>query len=176
MADKGYDSNANHRAVVERGAMPVIAIRKLADKGIYTKDGTPTCMGQIAMKYVRSDPERGHLYRCPDGGCALKDRKGVRYCHDWIWEKPDPNGNLRLVGPVRRASTEWKALYKLRQGVERVFKSMKESRRLNSHSTRGLRMVALHASMSALTFQATALANVLSEQPPTFRWMVRRVA
>ena len=72
-------------------ATPIIAIRKPGrqmpvplHEGIYTADGTPTCTGMAKMEYVRSDPARGHLYRCAEGGCHLKDRKGVLYCHDEI--------------------------------------------------------------------------------------------
>lgn len=178
LADKGYDSEANHQAVVDRGGVPVIPLRKPADgrprEGIYVDGGVPTCIGQVPMEYVRSDPKRGHLYRCPPEGCHLKGRKGVRYCHDEHWE--DRRDRLRLFGPLRRGSPEWKALYGQRQSVERVFKGMKESRRLEEHCVRGLKMIALHASMSALAFQATALANVLSGQLPSPRWMVRKVA
>ena len=82
--------------------------------------------------------------------------------------------NPRLFGPIRQGSAEWKALYRLRQSVERVFKSMKESRRLERHHVRGFQGVSLHASMSALGFAATFHQNLLAGREP--RWMVRRVA
>ena len=93
IADKGYDSQANHTAVVERGAVPVIHLRRLPNRdlqdGIYTQEGIPTCIGNVPMEYVRSDPEKGHLYRCPAGGCALKNRKGVLgTAKTRIWERP----------------------------------------------------------------------------------------
>ena len=57
--------------------------------GVYTKDGTPTCLGQVPMEYVRSDPQKGHLYRCRTGGChLLGSRGGVLYCDDEVWEDP----------------------------------------------------------------------------------------
>ena len=126
----------------------------------------------VEMEYVDTDPEKGHLYRCPPGGCHLADRKGVRYCHDELWV--NRQDNPRLFGPIRQGSPEWTALYRLRQAVERVFKSMKESRRLERHFVRGLRMASLHAAMSALGFAATFLQNLLDGREP--RWMVRRVA
>ena len=181
IADKGYDSEKNHRAVRDRDAVPIIAIRKVTKRadtqlqeGIYTDDGRPTCMGMIPMEYVRSDPERGHLYRCAVGGCHLKARKGVRYCDDEVWV--NRKDNLRLFGQVRRDSKEWKALYRQRQAVERVFKSLKESRRLERHCVRGLKKVALHVTMSVLAFQATALIHVLAGEEDELRWMVRKVA
>ena len=97
------------------------------------------------------------------------------YCQDELWVSPKEEGNPRLHGPVRRNSAEWRQLYGLRQSVERVFKSLKQSRRLNSHCVRGLKRVALHASMSVLAYSATLLVQTLAgaERP---RWMVRKVA
>ena len=140
---------------------------------VYTAEGVPTCLGMVPMEYVRSDPRRGHLYRCRSEGCRLRDRKGVKYCADELWE--NRTDNPRLFGPLRQNSAAWKALYRLRQAVERVFKSMKESRRLEDHFIRGLRRIALHAVMSTLGFQATFFVNLLAgESRP--RWMVRKVA
>ena len=177
-ADKGYDAIKNHRVVLSRNAIPIIAIRNMPKgklrEGIYTNDGTPTCMGMVPTEYVASDPEKGHLYRCAAGGCHLKSRKGFHHCSYQFWEKRDDDP--RVFGPVRRGSREWKALYQKRWSVERVFKSMKESRRLESHCVRGLRKVSLHAAMSTLAFQATALARLRSGEIESLRWMVRRVA
>ena len=178
MADKGYDSINNHKFVLSRNAVPIIAIRDMPKgklrEGIYTNDGTPTCMGKVPMEYVASDPEKGHLYKCAGGGRHLKSRKGVSHCRYRFWEKRDDNP--RVFGPVRRGSREWKALYKMRWSIERAFKSMKESRRLEFHCVRGLRKVSLHAAMSALAFQATALARLRSGEIENLRWMVRKVA
>ena len=47
IADKGYDSETNHRAVMERNATPIIAIRRASKgdrrlhEGIYTQEGRP---------------------------------------------------------------------------------------------------------------------------------------
>ncbi len=126
------------------------------------------------MQYVRTDPKKGHLYRCPQAGCHLQTRKGVVYCQDELWVSPKAEDNPRLHGPVRRNSAEWRQLYRLRQSVERVFKSMKQSRRLNGHCVRGLKRVALHAAMSVLAYSATLLVQTLAgaERP---RWMVAKV-
>ena len=48
----------------------------------------------------------------------------------------------------------------MRQSIERVFKGPKESRRLDRHCVRGLRQISLHATISVLAFQATALIHV----------------
>ena len=82
----------------------------------------------------------------------------------------------RAHGPIREGSAEWKELYGKRQAVERVFKSLKESRRLERHCVRGLRQIALHATMSLLAFQATALLAAQAGELGQMRWMVRQVA
>ena len=181
IGDRGYDSRANHEFLIDHGALPIIHIRKPGGKtglydGLYTKNGAPTCLGQVAMEYVTSHPEFGHLYRCQTGGCRLAGslKGGVRYCDDEVWEQA--GRNPRLFGALRRDSQEWTNLYTKRQSIERVFKSLKESRRLNAHCVRGLRQVTLHALMSVLTFQATALVRVLGGEREWMRWMVRRVA
>ena len=125
------------------------------------------------MEYVKSDPELGHLYRCRGEGCHLKDRKGVRYCQDELWE--NRQDNPRLFGPLRQQSAAWKALYRLRQAVERGFKSMKESRRLERHCKRGLQNISLHALMSIVAYSATALVQIQAGRRD-YRWMLRKVA
>ena len=177
MADKGYDARSNHEAVAKRGGVLICPARRPPNadlyEGVYTPQGVPTCLGMMEMEYVRSDPDRGHLYRCPRGGCHLRGRKGIKYCSDEFWE--NRSDNPRLFGPLRQQSQAWKDLYRKRQTVERVFKSMKESRRLERHFVRGLANVALHAAMSVLAYSATVLAQIRagSERP---RWMVRKVA
>ena len=114
IADRGYDSTANHEHLHGKGIVPVIHIRRSTahdglHEGIYTKQGIPTCLGNIPMEYVKSDPEKGHLYRCK--GCHLADSMsgGIRHCDSQVWE--DPSQNIRLFGVVRRGSQEWKDLY-----------------------------------------------------------------
>ena len=180
IGDRGYDSNANHIWLDARGVTPVIHIRQTKTKlhdGIYTKEGIPTCLGGVPMEFVETDPATGqHLYICQEGGCHLKNsnKGGVLYCDSEVWE--DPSNNLRLFGRIRRDSLEWKDHYRKRQAIERVFKSTKESRRLERHCVRGLRQIKLHALMSTLTFTATALAWVLIGEWEWMRWMVRQVA
>ncbi len=107
-------------------------------------------------------------------GCRLKARRGVKYCADLEWFPPTENP--RILGPIYRGSKRWKAAYGLRQSVERVFKSVKESLRLERHFIRGLRKIALHCLMSVLAFQLTALTRLRLGQPELLRWMVRPVA
>ena len=174
-----YALLSNHNWLDHRGITPIIQIRRSSGgkyhDGVYTKQGIPTCLGQVPMEYVRSDPSKGHLYRCRSAGCHLMgSRRGVKYCDDEVWE--DPRRNIRLLGVIRRDSEEWKALYAKRQAIERTFKSLKQSRRLERHCVRGLRQITLHSLMSVLVYQITALAHVTAGARPDMRWMVRRVA
>ncbi len=178
IADKGYDARSNHEWLAKHGITPIIHIRsqpkKALHEGIYTDEGVPTCMGLVPMDYVRSDPQKGHLYQCRRDGCILRGRRGVRYCEDEVWE--DPKKDIRLFGSVRRGSREWREAYALRQSIERVFKGLKESRRLEKHCVRGLKKMSLHCTMSVLAFQATALVHLQAGEAADMRWMVRRVA
>ena len=87
--------------------IPVIAVRlpekdkatgeRLYD-GIYDKDGRPTCIGGKSMEYALTDPEEGHLFRCPAEGCSLKETvQFTRHCDYWHYEKPEGR-LLRIVG------------------------------------------------------------------------------
>ena len=153
IADQGYDSHSNYSDCVDRGAAPIIGIRQLGNdrpelhEGIYNDDAVPTCIGMVPMVLLRVRRDGGRIYRCRSEGCHLKDGRGVRYCHDRLFEPGDPD-NPRLFGPVARGSRLWKTLHRLRQSVERVFKNMKQSRRLAAHCYRGFRRVALHVAMS----------------------------
>ena len=178
IADRGYDAQSNHLAVLQRGGIPIIGIKRLPGdqlfEGTYTKEGVPVCLGMVPMEYVRSEAGKGDLYKCSRGGCHLKDRRGVLHCEDFVWE--NRQDNPRRFGALRRDSKEWKDLYQLRQSVERVFKSLKQSRRLEAHCVRGLKHVALHCSMSVLVFQATALVRLRESGVDGMTWQVRKVA
>ncbi|MCY4655044.1 MAG: transposase [Dehalococcoidia bacterium] len=170
LADRGYDSQANHKFLVSRGIAPIIHVRKptahdgLHD-GLYDRNGFPVCGdGKTRMDYIRTDPTTGHhLFRCPPEGCALKAKStgAMRYCDIpdyWL----DPQDNFRAVGVVARASPEWKELYARRQVIERMFGSMKRSRLLNRHQYMARRKLETHVTMSVLTYLATMLARVLA--------------
>ena len=117
------------------------------------------CQGMQGMTYIGTNQRTGdHLFRCPGEGCHLKDRKGVLYCREEVWEQPLENP--RIVGILPRASPLWKRLYKLRWHVERLFRSVKHSRLLETHCFRGWKKNILHATLSMLTYSATVLAHL----------------
>ena len=183
LGDKGYDSLKNIQHVVSLGMIPVIAVRlpekdkatgeRLYD-GIYDKDGRPTCIGGKSMEYALTDPEEGHLFRCPAEGCSLKETvQFTRHCDYWHYEKPEGR-LLRIVGLLPRCSDEWKAEYKKRPIIERHFSSVKQSRLLDTHRYLNKPLpehVSLHAAMSMLAYLATALAHLKADDYAHMRHM-----
>ena len=168
LGDRGYDYRKNYPAAVDRGITPVINIRNSKPKGssmVYEPvAGAPVCLGGKAMKYVRTDPETGHhLFRCPAKGCKLKAEgtKAIKHCDDQVWE--NPADNLRIVGIIARQSKEWDRQYDKRQSVERWFNSAKHSRLLDTHRQLSMARVRLHATLSVLAWQATAIARLQAE-------------
>ena len=180
IADRGYDSQANNLYLYQKGIAAIIHIRETRkSKGkneVHTLDGRPICIGQIPMEYIETNVHKGHLYRCPPGGCHLKTSfaGGIRHCDSQSWEHPSQN--LRFFSWIPRHNTTWKDLYAKRQAIERMFKSMKQNRRLESHQIKGLRQITLHSLMSLLSFQATALAKIQNDKLDSMRWMVRKIA
>ena len=180
LGDKGYDSLKNIMHVVSRGMIPIIAVREpVMDRetgkrlydGIYDVKGRPTCIGGRSMEYVETDPEKGHLFRCPAEGCHLKGKVHfTTYCDTECYEKPE-GPLLRIVGLVPRCSEEWKNIYKSRTESERFFSSGKHSRLMDKHRHFRIEKVSLHASMSILAYLATALAHLKADDHARMRHM-----
>ncbi len=174
-ADKGYDALSNYRHLDQRDIIPVIPLRNTDKEGLYDQKGRPLCFGNKPMEYVGTDPDKGHLFRCRQQGCHLKNRVGMtRYCDIEYYETLEGDA-LRKVGRLPRTTRRWKRLYKRRTSVERAFRSLKHSRLLNQHQYRGLDKVRLHASLSLLTYCATMLARVQAGQMDDMRMMRVRV-
>ena len=180
LADKGYDKLDNIKHVVSLGIIPVMAVRRPEkDKktgkrrydGIYDEEGRPTCIGGQSMEYVETDPEKGHLFRCPTEGCPLKETvQFTRHCDHEHYEKPEGR-LLRIVGLLPRCSEEWKAEYKKRTTEERFFSSAKQSRLLDTHRYLNGQKVSLHVVLSTLAYLATALAHLKADDYAHMRHM-----
>lgn len=171
IADRGYDSKANHEWLIDRQIAPIINIRKSGAKGgLYDKQfnfaGAPVCECGQTTEFVDSVQGFGDYYIC-----ANQDE---HFDHAEGWWPIDRN--VRLRGPIRRDTEEWDELYDKRQSIERVFKSMKQSLRLESHYHRGLQKISLHCLLSMLVFQATALVKALLGDFDELCWMTRRIA
>ena len=90
------------------------------------------------MDYLGTGEDGSHQFRCPAGGCHLKEKMDwSRYCDFESAEKP--RGTLlKIMGVIHRASAEWKRLFRMRPAVERWFSSAKHSRLLDQHQYLGL--------------------------------------
>ena len=177
LADRGYDSNANHTSLVRRSIIPIIHIRRNPNGlsgGVYHQSGVPVCAdGKTRMVYTGTDGRTGrHAFRCPPAGCRLKSRSSgaMLYCDPTPhWE--DPMNNLRVLGIVARASPEWKKIYRRRPIIERLFGSMKRTRLLDKHQYRGQRKIEAHVLLSVLTYLATMLVRVRAGDMKRLRHM-----
>ena len=186
LGDKGYDRLENIEHLVSLGLIPVVAVRlpekdketgKRLYDGIYDADGRPTCVGGKSMEYVETDPEKGHLFRCPAEGCHLKGEIHFsRYCDSEHYEKPEgrllqTTEDSGSAAPLPRCSEEWTAKYKLRTVIERYFSSAKHSRLMNVHRYLNISKVSLHVAMSMLAYLATALAHLQADDYAHMRHM-----
>ena len=148
MADKGYDSRANHLALDHHGITPIILMRRYkSSKSWYSPNGTPLCCGS-PMKFIATHPGNGHhLFRCLIAGCGRK-----------LYVNPDDN--LRIIGRIARADRKWSRFYSLRQTIERMFGSLKHSRLLTSYRLLGKRKIEAHVALAFMTYMATILAHL----------------
>ena len=155
-----------------------LSYRKTAVKGGGKVDhvGGSAGLGMVPMEYVGTDGNGQYVYRCRREGCHLLDSKqgGIRHC-DTVYAQ-DPLEDIRLFGLIRRQSQEWRDLYRLRWSIEQLFKTQKQSRRLERHCTRGMANIVLHSLMSTLSFLATVLVDVQAQRFDSMRWGVRKVA
>ncbi len=171
IADRGYDSETNHKAILDKGGAFICGMRHYKrppkKKPMFTKNGNPFCFDGKAMRYVGTIDGK-HYFQC--SAHPGNPRCQAHAVVDWRTE-----ANQRVYGPVFRGSREWRNLYRRRQSVERIFKSAKEFRSLENHYIRGLKQMTLHAAMSVLTYAATVFVQTRakSDRP---RWMVKKVA
>ncbi len=189
IGDKAYAGQERLQHLVDHGIIPIVAAprprkddkgRRLYD-GIYTADGRPTCLGGEPVEYLGSDPEQGRRFRCPVGGCELQHKVHWSACCDCeVWEKP-AGKLLRIIGILPRFTAEWQRIYWMRTAIERHFRSGKHSRLLNRRQRQGMAKVSRHVRMSRLSYLATVLARLKSDDyvgmrhmtvklPPARRW------
>ena len=165
IADRGYDSKLNNLSLHKLGITPVIHKRRprgggLHD-GIYTTEGTPTCVGGQPMIFVETDLQAGQrLYRCAPGGCHLKGKVLFsRFCDSEVWVNPEDD--IRLFGgALRRDGPEWWAKYKMRWTVERLFSEWKREGHIERHHFRGKDKIETLVILQAMFSAAKVLSRL----------------
>ncbi len=138
VADKGYDALSNYRHLDKLGIIPIIPLRDTDNQRIDDRNGRPKCFGGKPMEYVRTDTAKGHLFRCRQKGCRLKNKIGLTTSCDIEYYEELGGEALRKVSRLVRTTLPWNGLYRMWSIIERAFRNLKHSRLLNKHQYRGL--------------------------------------
>ena len=164
--DTGYDSTENIKAIVDRGALPIIPLNPGSEKappGITNTLGTPLCPTGFPMTYWGRDGD--YLkYRCPQQAthrfCCLQDHKGTDRCSLSPYGhviKLDMKDDPRRYVPVPRETMQFERLYKTRTACERLNSSLKENLLLDDLKVRGLPKVKVRIGLNLLVMLAIAV-------------------
>jgi transposase len=141
--DKGYDYQAMHTGCMERGVLPVIALRMTRDVLAQPYEA-PECEHGLWTFAGADFKRRATKWRCPLGECNPKSK--------WVTAS-------RRNPLVPRQSKRHRKLYKGRAAVEREFGRLKHEYGLEPLRVRGLERVALHADLTMLARLSQALSR-----------------
>ncbi|PKB80639.1 MAG: hypothetical protein BZY88_08300 [SAR202 cluster bacterium Io17-Chloro-G9] len=107
-------------------------------------------------------------YVLADAGYDSKANNAITEEHGAIpIIKRNPRGHT-----VPKPTEEWKDIYAKRSGIERIFGRLKDFRRLNRLTLRGLEKVTIHCVTSVLTLMLWALAALLLGSNELIRCMI----
>jgi IS5 family transposase len=129
--DKGYDYDATYELCMDRGCLPIIALRMTQDV-LQDPYGMPECEHGLWVFAGAERARRRTKWRCPTGECRPKSR----------WLRANRRRPL-----VPRKTKRWYELYNDRGAIEREFARLKHERGLVPLRVRGLPRVALHADL-----------------------------
>jgi transposase, IS5 family len=164
--DTGYDSTENIKAIIGRGAMPIIPLNPGSEKappGITNRLGTPLCPTGFPMTYWGRDGD--YLkYRCPQEAtgrfCCLLDHKATDRCSlspYGLVVKLNMKDDPRRYVPVPRETKQWDRLYKTRTACERLNSRLKENLLMDELKVRGLPKVKVRIGLNLLVMLAIAV-------------------
>jgi len=134
--DKGYDAEHFYRLNHALGIAPLIPLSNQSktpvDVNNIARDehGTPLCAGNIPMKRMGCNNQRGHVrYCCPAKYVGRDKRRELERCPLGAWCEPESKmgplvylpfeENPRLNTVVPRGSEQFKERFKQRSGPER---------------------------------------------------------
>lgn len=139
--DKGYDTNPIHDGCMDRGVVPIVALRRTAR--VVRGEHRPPCCEHGEWTFAGADyRRRATKWRCPTGECKPAS----------TWIKAD-----RLHPLVPRDSARSRKLYRGRGAVEREFGRLKHEWALLPLRVRGVERVRLHADLTILAKLASTL-------------------
>jgi hypothetical protein len=148
--DKGYDTNPIHDGCMDRGVIPIVALRKTAR--VARGEHKPPCCEHGEWTFAGADyRRRASKWRCPTGGCKPAS----------TWIRAD-----RLHPLVPRESARSRKLYRGRGAVEREFGRLKHEWALLPLRVRGLERVRLHADLTILARLGTTLERARARSAP----------
>ncbi len=152
--DLGYDTDAIHAGVEERGCRPIIPLKQTAT--VKRGDHRPPTCEHGTWVFAGADLKRKRTkWRCPHAAPASKGQLRFACSPASVWIKAS-----RLHPLIPRQTKRWGDLYRGRGAVERCFGRLKHEYALTPLRTRGLERVRLHADLTILATLAQALARV----------------
>ena len=141
--DKGYDNEPIHTGCMDRGVVPVTALR--TTPAVVRGDHKPPSCEHGEWTFAGADFKRkATKWRCPTGECQPAS----------VWVKTD-----HLHPPVPRTPERSRKLCCLRGAVEREFGRLKREWAMLPLRVRGLDRVRLHADVTILAKLTIALAR-----------------
>jgi Transposase DDE domain/Transposase domain (DUF772) len=147
--DKGYDTNPIHDGCMDRGVVPIVALRRTA-RVVRGEHKPPSCE-HGEWTFAGADyRRRATKWRCPTGECKPAS----------TWIKAD-----RLHPLVPRDSARSRKLYRGRGAVEREFGRLKHEWALLPLRVRGIDRVKLHADLTILAKLAGTLGRARAVPP-----------
>jgi len=178
VADAAYDSTANCRAIVQRGALPIIPLNLGGEKippGITNPQGTVLGpLGEPLVYWGRDG--RYTKWRCPAALGKLEcprytGAKGTRCSLSpyGLTIKLPLAQDWRRHTPVPRETKKWRRLYRRRTAVERVFSRLKGHLLLDVLRVRGLSKVRVRLTLSLVTMLAAAWGMAQQHRWPDLR-------
>jgi Transposase DDE domain len=141
--DKGYDASTVHDACMDRGVLPVIALRETP--AVKRGEHKPPSCEHGDWRFAGADKKRSACkWRCPTGECKPAS----------VWIKAD-----RLHPLIPRETLRFKGLYRRRASVERAFGRLKHEWGLAPLRVRRIERVQLHADLTILAQLTSALSR-----------------
>ncbi len=145
-----------HLLVDCESELPIAA--NVSPGNVHDSKRATNVLSEARFTYMRFNPK----YLLADqaySGKELSHTVKYQYSATPIIQVNKAHKRLAAKLTATQNTSEWKALYKQRQAVERVNSRLKGQRSLNHITTRGLRKVTVHCYLSLIAMQVSAMAS-----------------